>query len=366
VKVIDRFVVKEFIKYAVLAIACVVVLYLLIDMFDELDYFISRHASVFTILLYYLYNLPAAISLMLPVGIILSSFLVYGMMLRERSISVLQIAGINIYRLFAPTIILGLILIPIEFFGYEFITIPSMKKMEDLKRIKIERKYGQQTSKRYNLYIKGKNQLVYFIYEFESVKPVHEEQSGTMRNFVIVQLDNSGKLAKRYDGSEAKYIDHQWQAKNINVRSFINDSVESYIHYDSLVLAVDEKPNDFTEETRVIEEMSVWELSKYIGQMKLAGLKTAKSEVEFNCRFGNAFIALIMILFSLPLIVKMRRGGIMFGLGLGLLFSFIYWGLIQVFKAYGQASVMAPFLAAWLSNLIFLGVGVYLMFDVKQ
>ncbi len=365
-KVIDRFLIKEFIKYAVLAVLCVVAIYLLIDLFDQLDYFIGRHASIFTVALYYLYNLPAAISLMLPVGIILSCFLVYGMLMRERSISVMQIAGINTYRLFSPIIILGLALIVVEFFGYEFVTIPSLKKLDDLRRIKIERKYGNISSKRYNLYIKGEQQLVYFIYEYESIKPVHEELSGIMRNFVIVQLNQSGRLEKRYDGSEARYINHQWLGKNINVRSFIEDTIESYVHYDSMVLVIDEKPSDFTEETRVVEEMSVWELSKYIEQLKIAGLKTAKSEVEFNCRFSYAFIGLILILLSLPLTIKLRRGSIMFGLGLGLLFAFIYWGLLQVTKAYGQSSVISPFLAAWFGNFLFLVVDAFLMIKVKQ
>lgn len=366
IKVIDRFLLKEFIKYTVLAVLCVVVIYQLIDLFEELDYFINRHVSVFIVALYYLYSTPAAISLFLPVGIILSCFFSYGMLIRERSIYVFQSAGVNVYRLFLPIVIVGIIMIFFQFFSYELITITANRKLEALKRTQIERKYGNITTKRYNLYIRGKDQLVYYIYEYESINSVLGERSGQMRNFIIIQINKDGRLQKRIDGCEAIYKEHQWRAKNIDVRLFESDTIESYVHYDTLTLTISEKPGDFTDEVRVIEELSVWELNKYIKQLKVAGVKTAKSEVEFHYRFSSSCVGLILILLSLPLAVKLRHGGVMFGLGLGLLFSFIYWGLVQITKAFGQASMINPFLAAWLANFIFLAVDAYFIFRVKQ
>jgi lipopolysaccharide export system permease protein len=187
-----------------------------------------------------------------------------------------------------------------------------------------------------------------------------------MKNFIIIQLDKDGRLHKRFDGREAVYSDFQWHAKNVDVRFFESDTIESYEHHDTMTLAVKEKPGDFTDEMRAIEELSVWELFRYIKQLKIAGVKTAKSEVEFHYRFSASFISLILILLSLPLAVKIRRGGVMFGLGLGLLFSFIYWGLVQVFKAYGQVGLIAPFWSAWLANFIYLIVDGYLLLSVKQ
>ncbi len=366
IKVLDRFLLKDFIKYTILAVLCVVAIYQLIDLFEELDYFINRHTSVFTVMLYYLYSTPAAISLFLPVGIILSCFFVYGIMLRERSIYVCQGAGINVYRLFSPIIVIGVIMIIVQFFSYELITIPADRKLEDLKRTKIEKKYGNITTKRYNLYLRGKDQVVYFIYEYESINPIVGEHSGVMRKFIIIQFDKTGRLIKRIDGREAVYNKLQWQAKDIDVRFFELDTIESYMHYDTLTLAVKEKPGDFTDEVRTIEELSVWKLYRYIKQLKLAGIKTAKSEVEFHYRFSASFIGLILILLSLPLTIKIRRGGVMFGLGLGLLFSFIYWGLVQVFKAYGQAGLIVPFWSVWFANVIYLIVVGYLLISVKQ
>jgi lipopolysaccharide export system permease protein len=287
-------------------------------------------------------------------------------MIRERSVNVFQSSGINTYRLFLPIICTGIALIFIQFFGYELITIPSIQKLENLKRQKIERRYGDITTKRYNLYLRGKDQVVYFIHEYESVNPRNGVRTGTMKNFIIIQMDKNGKLQKRLDGREAVYNNFEWQAKNVNVRIFESDSLESFEHYDTFILPVKEKPGDFTDEVRPIEELQVWELSRYIKQLKIAGVRTAKPAVEFHYRFSASFIGIILIMLSLPLAVRIRKGGVMFGLGLGLLFSFIYWGLVQVFKAYGQSNIIAPFWSAWLANIIYLIVDGYFLLRIKQ
>ncbi|MEO0091949.1 MAG: LptF/LptG family permease [candidate division WOR-3 bacterium] len=357
-KVIDRFLIKEFIKYTFLATISVVAIYQIIDLFEELQYFINRRASVFTVLEYYFYSTPSAVSLLLPVGTILACFFVYGVLTRERAMYVFKSAGINIFRLFLPMIILGLLLIIFQFFAYEFITIPMNQKLEKLKRTKIERRTEAIVHKWHNLFVMGENRTVYYIREYES--------NGIMSNFIIAQFDDNGKVKARYDGTRAIWKDKLWIAYKIGERIFLEDSIEKYTYYDTLILPIREKPVNFIEETRTIEELNIWQLYQFIRQLKRAGVETAKHEVEFHYRFAQSFISCILIILSLPLAVTLRKGGVMFGLGLGLLFSFIYWGLVQTTKAYGQAMVINPMLSAWLPNILFSIIVGYLMIRVKK
>ncbi|MEO0109076.1 MAG: LptF/LptG family permease, partial [candidate division WOR-3 bacterium] len=66
------------------------------------------------------------------------------------------------------------------------------------------------------------------------------------------------------------------------------------------------------------------------------------------------------------LATRLRRGGVMLGLGLGMLFSFLFWGAIQTCRAFGQSGALSPFLAAWLPNAMFLAAGVALLFTVRR
>jgi len=107
-------------------------------------------------------------------------------------------------------------------------------------------------------------------------------------------------------------------------------------------------------------------LWRYIQRMKRAGENVASEEVEFHYRFSYSLIGLIVVLLGLPLAVRLRSGGVMFGLGLGLLFSFLYWGAIQTSRAYGTSHVVSPALAAWLPNIVFGLAALILMVRVEQ
>uniref|UniRef100_A0A7C6EEU9 LptF/LptG family permease n=1 Tax=candidate division WOR-3 bacterium TaxID=2052148 RepID=A0A7C6EEU9_UNCW3 len=358
-KITDRYILKEFIKFTILALICVVMIYNLIDLFEELSYFSRRRVNILTVFEYYTYLTPQAITLLLPVALILATFLVYGMMTRHRELYAYLSAGINLFRLFRGVLILGAISVLVLFSHREWIEIPFAQRLADLKYYKIEKRGKQENQKRRDIYYVGENGKIYFIREFESI--------GILRNFYVLQLDKNRKTTRRIDGAEARYQNGIWYGRDVFIRDFLGEATEKLTHYDSLpLLALTEKPEDFITEVRPIEETQTFDLYHYLKKMNRAGQKVNEEEVEFNFRFANAFIGLIVILLALPLSVQLRRGGVMLGLGLGLLFSFLYWGLIQVSKAFGYVGASNPFLSAWLPNFIFGLLAIYFFIRLRQ
>jgi lipopolysaccharide export system permease protein len=357
-KITDKTILKEFIKFAVLALASVVVLYNLIDLFEELSYFTRRRVNIFSVLLYYTYLTPQAVSLLLPVALILATFLVYGTMTRRRELYAYMSAGIDVYRLFQPIFIFGAISVFGLFLHRELIEIPFSVRLEDFKRYKIENRGKPEKQKRRDIYYIGEKGRIYFIREFES--------PGILRNFYVSELDKNRKTIRRIDAAEAVYQAGIWFGKNVDIRDF-SGLEEKMNHYDSLPLVeLAEKPENFMNELRPIEQTSTITLYSYLRRMKRAGEKVNNEDVEFNFRFSDAFIGFIVILLALPLSTRLRKGGVMLGLGLGLLFSFLYWGMIQVSKAFGYVGALNPFLCAWLPNIIFGLVAIYFFLRLKR
>lgn len=358
-KIIDRLILKEFIKFSILALICVVMLYNLIDLFEELSYFTRRRVNILTVLEYYAYLTPQAVTLLLPVALILATFLVYGMMTRHREIYAYLSAGVSIFRIFRIVFIIGAISVLGLFAHREWIEIPFAQRLANLKYYKIEKRGKQESQKRRDIYYVGEQGKIYFIREFES--------SGILRNFYVSELDKNRKTTRRIDVAEARYRNGIWYGKDVYVRDFVGEATEKLAHYDSLPLvSLTEKPEDFITEIRPIEETPTLDLYRYLKKMKCAGEQVNKEEVEFNFRFANAFIGFVVILLGLPLSIRLRRGGVMLGLGLGLLFSFLYWGLIQVAKAFGYVGAMNPFMSAWLPNFIFGLIACYFFVRLRQ
>ncbi len=358
-KVIDRLLVRELVKFALIAVGSVVTIYLLIDLFEELSYFTARKTGLAVILLYYFYSLPSAISLLYPVSMVLAVFMVYGQLTRNRELHALESAGVSILRLFAPAICLGLASVAIYFVANELITIPFNARLTDLRRLKIERRQSSHIQKRQNLYFVGEEGRVFYIRELSS--------DGVMKNFSVSELGPDRRVKRRFDVGEAVWRDRAWYARNVDVRTFDDLGNETLKHDDSLRLdVIRETPADFASTSRPVDETSTRALRSFIGRMKRAGENVAREEVEYYYRFSYSLIGLVVVLLGLPLSVRLRRGGVMFGLGLGLLLSFLYWGAIQTSRAFGTSHVISTALAAWLPNIVFGTVALVLVLNVDR
>jgi lipopolysaccharide export system permease protein len=277
---------------------------------------------------------------------VLSVFLVYGQMVRYRELHALESAGISVRRLFLPAIGLGLASVASYLACNELVTIPANAALSDLRRLKIEKRTPSQVQKRSNVYFVGEGGRVFYIRELES--------GGVLRNFTLSVLGLDRRVVRRFDGTEAVYTGRGWLGRGVVERRFAADGTESLARHDTITLAViSEKPVDFARTSRPVEETSTPELRGYIGRMKRAGENVAKEEVEYFYRFSYSLIGLVVVLLGLPIAVRLRRGGVMFGLGLGLLLSFLYWGAIQTSRAYGTSHVVSPAMAAWLPNIVF-------------
>ena len=358
-KIIDRHVLRELLKFALIAVGSVVAIYLLIDLFEELSYFTGRKTGMGTILLYYFYSLPSAISLLYPVSMVLAVFMVYGQLTRNRELHALESAGVSILRLFAPAIGLGLASIVIYLAVNELITIPFNARLTDLRRLKIERRQSSQVQKRQNLYFVGEESRVFYIRELSS--------DGGMKRFSVSELGADRRVKRRFDVGEAVWRDRAWHGRSVDVRTFDALGNEALERHDSLKLdMIRETPADFASTARPVEETSTRALRSYIGRMKRAGENVAREEVEYYYRFSYSLIGLVVVLLGLPLSVRLRRGGVMLGLGLGLLLSFLYWGAIQTSRAFGTSHVISTSLAAWLPNIMFGTIALLLVLNVDR
>ena len=179
-KIIDRHLLGELLRFALLALASVVVIYLLIDLFEELNYFTSRKAGLLLVLWYYLLLTPSAVTLLYPVSLVLAVFVVYGQMVRHRELHALESAGVSLLRLFAAAIAIGLATVPAYILGNELLAIPANARLSDLRKYDIEKRAVQKVQMRRNVFFVGEAGRVFFIREFES--------SGLMRGFSIEVL----------------------------------------------------------------------------------------------------------------------------------------------------------------------------------
>lgn len=357
-KTIDRRLFLELTKFAGLALTSVVTLYLLIDLFEELSYFTTRRVGVGIVLLNYLYELPSAVTLLYPVSLLLAVFAVYGRAVRDRELQALMSMGIAVRRLFVPAICLGLASVGLYFLGNELITIPFNRRLSDLRRFRIERRTAPVTGRRQNVYVAMGGTVLY----------AREIEADTiLRDLSAINLSADRRVLTRVDAQEAIYHQGVWHGRDVRFRRFDTTLGEELMESACTTVAVvNLDPSEVGGTSRPLAETSTPALRSSIHRMKRAGENVAAEEVEYHYRFSYSLVGLIVVLLGLPVAVRLRRGGVMFGLGLALLVSFLYWGAIQTSRAYGTAHVVTPAMAAWLPNIGFGLLAVILILNAER
>jgi lipopolysaccharide export system permease protein len=114
------------------------------------------------------------------------------------------------------------------------------------------------------------------------------------------------------------------------------------------------KPND----------MTLRELRKSIAGIRVAKPLPQKRLHQFltelNLRIAAPFCALAFVLVGAPLGVRPQRSTAGLNLGMSMVIIFLYYLFSNVSTIMGRAGQMAPWLAAWMANIVLFTVGGYL------
>jgi lipopolysaccharide export LptBFGC system permease protein LptF len=172
------------------------------------------------------------------------------------------------------------------------------------------------------------------------------------------------RLAERIQARQVTYSQAIWEARNGWIRTFRDAVVNRYEPFDARQLGL-ESPEYFGTEQPDAERMSFSQLRGYVASLRLSGFDVVPFTVALHKKVSFPFVALVMTLIAVPFAVTTGRRGALYGIGLGILLAISYWGLFAVFTAIGSAGMLAPALAAWAPNILFLSSATYLLLTVR-
>ena len=85
-------------------------------------------------------------------------------------------------------------------------------------------------------------------------------------------------------------------------------------------------------------------------------------KLEYHSRLALPFSCLVFTLLAMPLGIQNRRSGKAAGFSLSIGVLLLYYLALSAFRTLGERLILAPALACWAPNLVFLMLGVYLFY----
>jgi lipopolysaccharide export system permease protein len=278
---------------------------------------------------------------------------------KHNEIIAMRSSGIGLWRILTPLLIMGLI-ISISVFIVNDRVLPISSKIANLIRrdeLEKEKERGPRAKVLENVAIYGAGNRIVFVRNYDTEKK-------SMGDIIIHEHDSSQKLISKTTAQSGVWTDEGWKFYRVIMYKIDNSGaiLGEPLFFKERVIQLKETPSDFANREWRAEFMSYRELTNYIRNFKGAGSRLIKGLlVELYYKVSFSLISLIIILIGAPFALITTRGGVLIGIGMSVAIGLLYYAVIAVSVAFGKAGVLPPFIAAWLGNALFCGLGIYLI-----
>jgi lipopolysaccharide export system permease protein len=359
-KILDKYLIKQFLQTVVFGLLAFTIIFIVIDVMENLDDFIDQDLPALEILYYYFVFAPEMIKLMTPVAGLFAALFTVGKASSLSELTAMRAGGMSIYRFMAPFIITSLLIsvLSIYFGGY---IVPMANKT----KVHIEQVYLKKgiSFSESNIYFQDSQSRIVSMGFFDPIS-----NSASRVSIQEFSVEDMTQMVSRIDVPSLKYdtLFNIWIAVRGVERLFSNDKQQAK-YFDTLKIDyLSFKPVDLKKKQRKTQEMNLDELDELILAQQKTGNDPTATLIEYHSRFAFAFTGLIIVLFGLPLSANRRKGGLAAQVGISILVTFIYLVFMKVIQAFGKNGALDPLITAWFANLFFLIAAIIATIKIRQ
>ncbi|MDY6855041.1 MAG: LPS export ABC transporter permease LptG [Thermodesulfobacteriota bacterium] len=352
--ILNRYITIEFLKVFLLSLSAFVVIYLIVDVLENINQFLKRDVPTSSIIEFFLFKIPPIVVQVTPVATLLSSIITLGILSRNSELIAIMASGINIYRILVLVLGFSFLVSIVSLVVNESIVPYTNQRVKYIENTELKKKKPLISFKQNRIWYRSKNA----IYNIDLFDPTQN----TLQGITIFYFDREFNLIQRIDARTAKWINKKWLFHNVSSRFFENGKEINMEKWERKIIALPEVADDFKIVEKSADEMSYRGLKSYVKKIKAEGYDATKYLVDLHAKLAFPFASLIMSLIGIPFALKTKREkGIISGVGMSILISFGYWIMFSLTLSFGHGGILPPIVSAWISNFTFLIIGIFML-----
>ncbi len=312
---------------------------------ESLRFVIGHKGESSTVWLYYLYNIPFTISVVMAPSFILAASYVTSKLIQNKELVIVRSSGRSIKRTVLPILIFSFFFSFLLLAFNEYVAYPGNLQAYAKKNTLRGRSLDFHAwRKRHSLNLRSNNRT-FFMNVFN---PKKKRVSGLH----MVEFNQDMGIRKIIRAKKALIAPHAWLLKNAEIMTFKNSVFEKQAYYRE---KKEDIPEDFTEFQYIyygVDEANIFQLSKLASLQKKRGADQTNFEVEFYWHLSFPFVCFFLIPIGVAIASKIPGGGLASSLSISVLFTIAYFIIMFYIKALGISHLISPFWAGSLGNLI--------------
>lgn len=354
-KILDRYISKNFIKSYILSLIAFIGIFVLSQLFRVVNYVSQGRFSSHEALIYMLTMLPKIFIQVSPLAVLLGCMMTVSGMASNLEIISLKTSGISFRRIVLFPIIISFIISIFVFFINDLV-YPRMQLLNiELRHHDVAREAPITKS---NAFLRPNNKdYVYLMGEIN-------RKSGVAKNIEIINLnDKFENITEIITTSNGKYDFNKqvWIFNNANIYSGKKNKAVKSFKDDKY----NENPNNFITISTDPQILTIKEIKKAIRDARGVGDDTRELFVELGNRFSFPMASFIISFLGLALGGRYVRGTSAVSLGICVILGYVYYIVRASFEAFATNGIMNPFISGWIPNILFLIIGIILLYRAE-
>ncbi len=326
----------------------------LMDLFSNLWRYLAHDATIPSILTVSLLYLPKCISYALPISLLFSVSFTLGNLYMNNELIAMFAAGVSLYRLVIPFLLIGLISSIAIFFFDNSVVIDTLRQKNQLFRTLVHMSVSYSNT---NVTVISSDTRVIYQSDY------YNDKKETLTKVTLIIRDEDFNFKSRIDADWAQWQQNSWVFHNCRIIEW-NSTDTQLIHRQVKRLdspELNEKPSTFRKTTRRIEEMKQNEALKWVQSLKQAGLPYRHALTEYYKKFFLALNPFIVTLISAGIGSAFKKNILLMHLLTALILSVIYYVAQMITVILSKGGYIPPLAGAGSSFILFLAAGIYML-----
>jgi lipopolysaccharide export system permease protein len=357
-KRLEKYIAVEFLKLAGITFGAFIVLFLMVELFENIDRLTENKVPLAASAAFIMYKLPPIITQVSPIAVLLAVLLSLGILSRHGEITAMKAGGLRLMKVLLPLFVIGAIISASILFMNEAVTPGAFKKAESFER----EWFGSGRAGSFGksgVWIRSDDKIF-------NIRQI-DLKSKELHGLTCYIIDKGFKVKSRIEARLVTFDDSGWTAPAATVLNFPGDGGVKRTESTDLAIEGLGPPEELTslEDFRLTATFS--ELRQYIKGLEADGYDSYKYRTDLYGRLAFPLVNFIMIFVGIPFALKTgRHGGIAAGVGLSVIIAFGYWIVFALTTSLGHSGILPPLIAASFPNVLFLAGGALMLGYVRQ
>jgi lipopolysaccharide export system permease protein len=358
-KILRNYILKEFFSAFLISLFVLTFVMVLGNLIRLAELIVTKGVSLMTAGKLFLYLIPFLFSFILPIATLAAVLLSIGRLSSDNELIAIRAAGINIFRILSPILIVGLILsLFCVILNNQIIPASQHKSREVLIEMGSQNPTAALEA---GTFITAFEKFIIFIYHIDGYKMsnirIYEPQGEDKPPRTIIA--KKGEFIILADKKILKLKLMEGTSDEINPR----DPENFYkLNFKTYFMNIDFKKQASGKLNKKTKGMNLQELRAQIADFTKKGIDTTPILTEIYKRLSLSFSCLIFVVIGAPFAMITRRREKSINISFAFLIVGFYYLSLIGFEALSLEGVLAPNLAMSMPDLIFGTIGLTLFY----